>query len=330
MRLPRNARTRSSSALQLILLLGLFLIPPIEAATTTNSPTTHEDLGFHNPTSAGGSWLTKWNNWWAGGEPLNVVISLHSDRRILDDFDTFLDYCASLRFSRQCFQWADGDSLQAANLGDGNEFVNQSTILRYNYDDPIFGTCSESLQGGNHFRIFHQNGTNADTGAWFLAVSKEHNLAKNHDIVPNGYDLGRDELIEIALNPNGTRSPISKTLYKATVREFSGPEFLGNVKTEEINHKVAIDGRIAVLTVEIVGEGDGKTASSSWFTSITLTTFLVFIGVVVFGISSLGLFLFIHYHHHRHVLIVTAPWEVEAGKGDGRGKEEFPLLDRQK
>ena len=37
--------------------------------------------------------------------------------------------------------------------------VNQTTILRYNYDDPVFGTCSESLQGGNHFRVFKQNGT---------------------------------------------------------------------------------------------------------------------------------------------------------------------------
>ena len=36
--------------------------------------------------------------------------------------------------------------------------VNQTTILRYNYDDPVFGTCSESLQGGNHFRVFKQNG----------------------------------------------------------------------------------------------------------------------------------------------------------------------------
>lgn len=100
--------------------------------------------------------------------------------------------------------------------------VNQTTILRYNYDDPVFGTCSQSLQGGNHLRVFKQNGTQvsishltlslslsflffvqyrerrklttckdcdygqANSGAWFLAVSKEHNLAKNHMIVPNG------------------------------------------------------------------------------------------------------------------------------------------------
>ncbi|GAA5960025.1 hypothetical protein JCM3765_006139 [Sporobolomyces pararoseus] len=217
-------------------------------------------LGFYNPTENGGSWLTKWNNWWAGGEPLNVVISSNSDFRIIQDFDTFLDYCTSLRFSKQCLQWEDGDSLQAADLGDGNKLVNQTTIMRYNYDDPVFGTCSETMQGGNHFRIFKQNGTEASSGAWFLAVSKEHNLAKNHKIVANGYDLGRDELLELALNPNGTRSPISQTLYKASVRAFEGPEYLENVKIEEINHRVATDGRIAVLTVEIVEEGNGKTA----------------------------------------------------------------------
>ena len=39
----------------------------------------------------------------------------------MSDLDTFLDYCSSLKFSRQCFQWEDGESLQAANLGDGND-----------------------------------------------------------------------------------------------------------------------------------------------------------------------------------------------------------------
>lgn len=106
-------------------------------------------------------------------------------------------------------------------------------------------------------------------GAWFLAVSKEHNLAKNHMIVPNGYDLGRDELVEIAVNPNGTRSPVSKTLYRATVRAVGGREYFGAVGPNEINHGVGIDGRIAVLTVTVAEEGNGKTAQVffSFFTT---------------------------------------------------------------
>jgi hypothetical protein len=33
----------------------------------------------------------------------------------------------------------------------------------------IIGTCGESLVGGNHLRMFRQNGTSHNTGALFLA-----------------------------------------------------------------------------------------------------------------------------------------------------------------
>ncbi|GAA5829596.1 hypothetical protein JCM3766R1_001233 [Sporobolomyces carnicolor] len=266
------------------------------------------DVDFVNPTDGGGSWLTltkgpvgqKWNNWWAGGEPLNVVISARSDPRIISDLDTFLDYCSSLKFSRQCFQWEDGESLQAANLGDGNDLVNQTTILRYDYDDPIFGTCTESMQGGNHFRIFRQNGTRVASsggGAWFLAVSKEHNLAKNHMIVPNGYDLGRDELVEIAVNPNGTRSPVSQTLYRATVRAVGGREYFGAVGPNEINHGVGIDGRIAVLTVTVAEEGN----------DIQLPSFVDSISSIAFHPSDPNLLLTSSWDQHVYLTNLQNP-----------------------
>ena len=89
------------------------------------------------------------------------------------------------------------------------------------------GTCAESLFGGNHLRMFRQNGTNHNTGALFLAcviylallcpvsyqisrsVSTEEvallsfvggssaiyfrfqDVFESHNIVPNGYDIGR-------------------------------------------------------------------------------------------------------------------------------------------
>jgi hypothetical protein len=56
---------------------------------------------------------------------------------------------------------------QSANLGDGNGNVNQTIELRA--DSKIGGTCTESLVGGNHLRMFRQNGTNHNTGALFLA-----------------------------------------------------------------------------------------------------------------------------------------------------------------
>ncbi|GAA5883533.1 hypothetical protein JCM16303_005471 [Sporobolomyces ruberrimus] len=301
MRIPLSSLRIASNPHLRFNVLSLVLLTSFALASSSPTQTSSNggDLGFYNPTSNGGSWLTDWPNWWAGGEPLNIIISSTSSPRIIQDFNVFLDYMNSLKFSRQCFQWDDGSGIQQANLGDGLGAVNQTTILRYNYDDPVFGTCSQSLQGGNHLRVFKQNGTQANSGAWFLAVSKEHNLAKNHMIVPNGYDRGRDELIELALNRNGTRSPISKALYRTTVRSVSGQGYFENVTMDEINHGISIDGRIGVLKVEIVEEGNGDTASSNWFTSITLTEFLLIVGITVLLILSLGLFLFIHYHHNK-------------------------------
>ena len=68
--------------------------------------------------------------------------------------------------STECFGIHLGDP-QTANLGDGNGNVNQTIELRENLK--IGGTCGESLFGGNHFRVFRQNGTNHNTGALFLA-----------------------------------------------------------------------------------------------------------------------------------------------------------------
>jgi hypothetical protein len=56
---------------------------------------------------------------------------------------------------------------QTANHGDGNGNVNQTIELRA--DSKIGGTCTESLVGGNHLRMFRQNGTNHNTSALFLA-----------------------------------------------------------------------------------------------------------------------------------------------------------------
>lgn len=39
---------------------------------------------------------------------------------------------------------------------------NETAVLRYNFGDPQLGTCTESQDGGNHFRYWTQNGSNAD------------------------------------------------------------------------------------------------------------------------------------------------------------------------
>ena len=68
--------------------------------------------------------------------------------------------------STECFGIHIGNP-QTANLGDGNGNVNQTMELRAKL--PIIGTCGESLFGGNHLRMFRQNGANHNTGALFLA-----------------------------------------------------------------------------------------------------------------------------------------------------------------
>jgi hypothetical protein len=70
------------------------------------------------------------------------------------------------RSSTECLDIHLGD-LQTANLGDGNGNVTQTMELRSNLK--VGGTCAESLVGGNHLRMFRQNGTSHNTGALFLA-----------------------------------------------------------------------------------------------------------------------------------------------------------------
>jgi hypothetical protein len=41
--------------------------------------------------------------------------------------------------------------------------------LRDDYGNPDIGTCWESLVGGNHLRMWRQNGPKAHTNALFLA-----------------------------------------------------------------------------------------------------------------------------------------------------------------
>ncbi|KAG6382192.1 hypothetical protein JVT61DRAFT_842 [Boletus reticuloceps] len=159
---------------------------------------------FYNPTLGGGSMLVNTLNGY--GEPLNVIISGESSQDILTD-DGVVNYARAIGFSEECFGIHLGTPFPA-NLGDGNGWVNQTIELRQDYGDSGVGTCLESLIGGNHFRMFRQNGTTADSGGLFLAVSKEEPATDNHDIIPDGYNIGRDSLVASAIGEtdfNGVR-----------------------------------------------------------------------------------------------------------------------------
>ncbi|KAI0686354.1 hypothetical protein BC835DRAFT_1379984 [Cytidiella melzeri] len=198
-------------------------------------------VAFVNPTILGGSWLDD-----AGtgvGEPLNVVISALSSPSVLTD-DGFTNFARSINLSTECLGIHLGGP-QSANLGDGNGFVNQTVELRDDFGDAVLGTCLESLVGGNHLRVFRQNGTLADTGALFLAVSQEEDIAESHTIVPNGYNLGRDSFASAATA--GTTS-FGGVTYSTTAKTLEGVMPAGS---NGVNHGIAIDGDAILLTVTI-------------------------------------------------------------------------------
>ena len=104
------------------------------------------------------------------------LCALRERDRIVGRFCPYVALCAwhtnptptSSLSGIECFGAHLGDP-QAANLGDGNGYVNQTIELRQDYGNPEVGTCWESLVGGNHLRLFRQNGPSANTGALFLA-----------------------------------------------------------------------------------------------------------------------------------------------------------------
>ncbi|KAG1864075.1 hypothetical protein C8R48DRAFT_672791 [Suillus tomentosus] len=136
-----------------------FVMPYLALINTVSSPTIDQQDGvaYYSPTDRGGSMLIN------AGDGYALLTS---------SLDGAINFARAIGFSEECFGLHLGGYMPA-NLGDGNGWVNQTIELRQDYGNAGIGTCLESLIGGNHFRIFVQNGTTADSGALFLAVSRE-------------------------------------------------------------------------------------------------------------------------------------------------------------
>ncbi|KAL4078500.1 hypothetical protein V8B97DRAFT_2021541 [Scleroderma yunnanense] len=182
---------------------------------------------FYNPTLAGGSMLDDAGDGF--GEPLNVIISGLSSPGVLTG-DGIVNYARAIGFSEECFGLHLG-GLMSANLGDGK-------------DNSGIGTCLESLVGGNHFRVFPQNGASANSGALFLAVSQEEPATEHHDIVPDGYNIGRNNLVAAAVG----ETSFDGIIYYTTAENVTGLLLPGS---EHVNHGIAQDGVVTLLTVAI-------------------------------------------------------------------------------
>ncbi|RPD62278.1 hypothetical protein L227DRAFT_499009 [Lentinus tigrinus ALCF2SS1-6] len=231
--------------------------------------------GFYNPHDNGGNMLTVAPNTGGLGEPLNVIVSGKSDDIVLADNEDqggFRNYFLAVGFGSECLGQHAGDA-QTANLGDGNGTKNETSELRWDYGDPSLGTCQETIKGGNHFRYWIQDGPKANSGAFFLATSYELPIQQGHDIVFDGYNLGRDWLVgnataQTSLIPTGNvtnGTTYSGTVsfgnytYKTDALYLSG--ILSN-STDGLNHASsvgghgveAIDGLVAVLTITVTAK----------------------------------------------------------------------------
>ncbi|KAJ7695015.1 hypothetical protein B0H14DRAFT_3100567 [Mycena olivaceomarginata] len=153
-----------------------------------------------------------------------IIVSALSSPEALTDRGLY-NYGNALGYADDCLGMHLGGP-QAANLGDGNGYVNQTQMLREDFGSTPIGTCLETLIGGNHYRVFRQNGSEANSGALFFAASKEDD--------------------EVVAKATGGVVSFSSVDYTTTVEYVSGllpPGAAG------INHNISIDGQTAILTI---------------------------------------------------------------------------------
>ncbi|VDC02448.1 unnamed protein product [Peniophora sp. CBMAI 1063] len=207
-----------------------------------SAPPAEVDLsaGWVDPRILGGRMLD-----WPGGElgePLNIIVSGLSDPFVLTP-DGFRAYTKSIGYSEECLGLHYG-TIHTADLGDGLRARDEQYLARQQYF-PMWGTCWESFAGGHHFRAWRQNGSLADSGAWFVGASQEEHSRKNHMIVEDGWNKGRDWFVERA---------VAGTHWKGIwwVADVEWREGLLAPGHKGINHGIAQDGRVAVLTVRRV------------------------------------------------------------------------------
>lgn len=174
--------------------------------------------------------------------------------------------CSALGFGVSCLGQGDPQTIMYADLGPNNQRVKQGSgsglngVLRWNYGMPDVGTCRETFEGGNHFRWFMQRSRHGT--AYFLATSLEQSLSNLHNVQTDGYNRGRDQVVNIATQPGGIEWKGNK--FQATVAWIE-PGRLMNATSQNISHaemalpdQPIVDGRIAVLYVHTIARNYGQ------------------------------------------------------------------------
>ncbi|KAH8078663.1 hypothetical protein HD553DRAFT_346047 [Filobasidium floriforme] len=250
------------------------------------------DLGLINASDNTTDALGWWDHGY--GEPLNAIISNKSHPSLLTSLSSwskpsFNHYFLAHYLSDECLGQS-GPNKMLADLHDGRGMQPEVGLKRWTYEDDYLGTCIQTFDGGLHFRYFVQNTSHSQVtresatgGAIFLAVSEEHDLTKNHDIVFDGYNLGRDYLVgnltqqRIETKASGLNSSTGSLdrvtvidpsieyqgtkvfegiTYKTSVRYHAG---LARNTSDKINHEAkvttpgipAVDGWVAVITIDV-------------------------------------------------------------------------------
>ncbi|KAK7044932.1 secreted protein [Favolaschia claudopus] len=224
------------------------------------APRRHE---FYDPRILGGRMLNNVTR--RGGEPLNVIISGLSAPSVLTtpgflNFANSLGLCSYVSYPRRHSMKHSG-SPQPANLGDGNGWVHEMMVLRESYGSAALGTCLETFIG----TVYRQDGPEANSGALFLAVSQEENLFWHHTISRDGYNIGRDLLVNQATRRTTSYKGVRYITTARPIYDLMTPGKLGCalpflpflqskfyiLPAELITVYITIDGTVVLLTVNV-------------------------------------------------------------------------------
>ena len=67
--------------------------------------------------------------------------------------------------------------------------VNETAVIRWNYGDVQLGTCKETIEGGNHFRYWPQNGPQGNRYCFKLFCLRIENFIQFIGIVSGAFFL---------------------------------------------------------------------------------------------------------------------------------------------
>ncbi|KAF8169843.1 hypothetical protein K438DRAFT_223987 [Mycena galopus ATCC 62051] len=188
---------------------------------------------FYDPRILGGAMLNNASR--HGGEPLNVIISGYSTPSVLTDAG-FYGFAASLGFAHECLGLHMG-ARQPANLGDGNGWVDEITVLRESYGSASLGTCWETVIGS----------TAKPPPTRFSSPFRRKRACSGTTISRDGYNIGRDLLVQRAARARGTS--YKGVRYATTARTLEGLMSPGKVG---VNHNITTDGLVVLLTITVL------------------------------------------------------------------------------